>query len=135
MLTHEMQLRVKYADTDKMGVVYYANYAVYYEAGRTELFRSIGVPYSALEAEGIAMPVVSLEVHYRKPAHYDDLLTIRTTLHTPLELKVVIDYEILNADGELLNNGSTTLVFTDMATRRPQRAPQSVVEAVEKSSR
>lgn len=134
MLTTETQVRVRYADTDKMGVVYYSNYAVFYEVGRTEMFRSLGIPYSLLEEQGIAMPVVELICHYHKSAHYDDLITIQTSLESIPAVKVKISYRILNEKGELLNDGSTTLVFVDMKTGRPVRCPANVLEIITKAS-
>ena len=129
MLKFSTPIRVRYADTDKMGVVYYSNYAVFYEVARTELFRSIGIPYSKLETEGIAMPVVELISHYHKSAHYDELITVEATVEERPTAKVIIKYRILGPTGELLNDGQTTLVFVDMKTGRPTRAPKYVLDA------
>ena len=123
------KVRVRYADTDKMGVVYYSNYAVFYEVGRTEMFRELGIPYSLLEERGVALPVVELVSHYHKSARYDDLITVETTV------KIKINYRILSEDGVLLNDGSTTLVFVDIKTGRPVRCPKDVLDVLEKSSK
>ena len=133
ILTTTTQVRVRYADTDKMGVVYYSNYAVFYETGRTEMFRSLGVPYSALEECGVALPVIELVSHYHKSAKYDDLITVETSLEALPTVKIKINYRILSEDGVLLNDGSTTLVFVDMKTGRPTRCPQSVMDALKKA--
>lgn len=134
ILTTTTNIRVRYADTDKMGVVYYSNYAVFYEVGRTELFRSLGIPYSQLEEQGIALPVIELIVHYHKSARYDDLISVETSIDELPSVKIKINYRILSQDGVLLNDGSSTLVFVDMKTGRPTRCPQSVLEILKKAS-
>ncbi|MEE1347160.1 MAG: thioesterase family protein [Bacteroidales bacterium] len=129
------KVRVRYADTDKMGVVYYSNYAVFYEVGRTEMFRELGIPYSLLEERGVALPVVELVSHYHKSARYDDLITVETSVETLPTVKIKINYRILSEDGVLLNDGSTTLVFVDIKTGRPVRCPKDVLDVLEKSSK
>lgn len=134
IFTTTTQVRVRYADTDKMGVVYYSNYAVFYEVGRTEMFRSLGVPYSLLEEEGVALPVVELISHYHKSAVYDDLLTVESSIEVMPSVKIKINYRILNEAGTLLNDGSTTLVFVDMKTKRPVRCPKRVLDIIAEAS-
>ena len=129
------KVRVRYADTDKMGVVYYSNYAVFYEVGRTELFRELGIPYSLLEERGVALPVVELVSHYHKSARYDDLITVETSVETLPTVKIKINYRILSEDGVLLNDGSTTLVCVDIKTGRPVRCPKDVLDVLENSSK
>lgn len=129
------KVRVRYADTDKMGVVYYSNYAVFYEVGRTEMFRELGIPYSLLEERGVALPVVELVSHYHKSARYDDLITVETSVETLPTVKIKINYRILSEDGVLLNDGSSTLVFVDIKTGRPVRCPKDVLDVLEKSSK
>ena len=129
------KVRVRYADTDKMGVVYYSNYAVFYEVGRTEMFRELGIPYSLLEERGVALPVVELVSNYHKSARYDDLITVETSVETLPTVKIKINYRILSEDGVLLNDGSTTLVFVDIKTGRPVRCPKDVLDVLEKSSK
>ncbi|PTN07418.1 thioesterase family protein [Mangrovibacterium marinum] len=124
MLTHDTQLRVYYEDTDKMGVVYYGNYPRYYEIGRTELIRSLGISYKAMEESGIMLPASNLRVNYLKSAYYDDLLTIRTIIEKIPQVKFPIRTEIYNAAGELINEGETVLAFFDEKTGKPCRAPK-----------
>ena len=132
MLTYKTEVRVRYADTDKMGVVYYSNYAVFYEVARTELFRSLGLPYSLLEEQGVALPVVELISHYHKSARYDDLLTVEATIENKPTAKITFKYRVLDEKGVLLNDGETTLVFLNMKTGRPMRMPENVEKAMEK---
>ena len=121
------QLRVRYGETDKMGVVYYGNYPLYFEVGRTALIRELGMSYRDIEEEGIILPVVSLNVKYYKPAHYDDLLTITTILREMPAVKIIFDYQVHNEDGELLAEGDTSLVFTNHETKRPCKAPDNLI--------
>ena len=120
-------LRTRYAETDQMGVVYYGNYPQYLELGRVEWLRSIGFTYKAMEEEGVMMPVVSLQIQYKKPALYDELITIRTKLKELPSTKIEFDYEILNERGELLSTANTILVFVDAKTFRPVRCPEKVL--------
>ena len=121
-------LRTRYAETDQMGVVYYGNYPQYLELGRVEWLRSIGFTYKAMEEEGVMMPVVSLQIQYKKPALYDELITIRTKLKELPSTKIEFDYEILNERGELLSIANTILVFVDAKTFRPVRCPEKVLK-------
>lgn len=126
MLQKKTQIRVRYADTDKMGVVYHSNYAVYFEVGRTEMFREIGLPYDEMEKNNVMLPLVDLHINYKRPAKYDDLLTVVTTIKEMPGVKVHFDYEVLNENGDLLCDGYTTLVFIDMERNRPTRMPDSI---------
>lgn len=128
MYTSETHVRVRYGETDKMGYVYYGVYPLYYEVGRTELMRNFNFPYKKIEDMGIMLPVKSLDVKYYQAAKYDDLLTIKTTIHEMPTAKITFHYEILNQDGVLLNEGNTTLVFVDETTRRPRKAPKELLE-------
>ena len=123
MYTFETTARVRYAETDQMGYVYYGNYATFYEVGRVELFRSLGFSYKALEDSGVMMPVLELNCRYLKPARYDEEITIRTHLKEKPGIRIRFEYELFNAAGELLNTGSTTLVFIDMKRNKPCMAP------------
>ena len=127
-------LRTRYAETDQMGVVYYGNYPQYLELGRAEWLRSIGFTYKAMEEEGIMMPVVSLQIQYKKPALYDELITIRTKLKELPSTKIEFDYEILNEKGELLSTANTVLVFVDAKTFRPVRCPEKVLKLIKAKS-
>lgn len=128
MMVTETRIRVRYGETDQMGVVYHGNYALYFEEARTDALRQIGVSYKNLEKAGVMMPVVQLVMNYKKPATYDELLTIRTTLKTLPTVKIVLDYEVFNEAGEFLSSGSSTLVFVDMKTQRPVKCPAELYE-------
>ncbi len=123
-------LRVRYADTDQMGFVYYGNYATFYEIGRVEAFRSLGVSYRELEADGVGMPVYDLHCRYLKPARYDDLLTIRVVIPELPRARIMFRYEVLNQAGDLLNTGETTLVFQRSDTGRLVAAPANLLAAL-----
>ena len=129
-LHFDYTLRTRYAETDQMGVVYYGNYPQYLEIGRVEWLRAIGLTYKEMEAEGIMMPVVSLQIQYKKPALYDELITIRTKLKDLPSTKIEFDYEILNEKGELLSTANTILVFVDAKTFRPVRCPEKVLDLI-----
>lgn len=132
MIITETKIRVYYQDTDKMGVVYYGNYARYYEIGRTEMIRELGYSYRQMEEEGIMLPARSLKINYFKSAYYDDLLTIRTIVDTIPKVKFPIKTEIYNEKGELINSGETVLVFYSAKTNRPIAAPKFFVEGMMK---
>lgn len=127
---HEFKVRVRYAETDQMGVVYHGNYAQYFEMGRVEWLRSLGLSYSELEKKGVMLPVVSLTLNYKKPARYDDLLTVRTIFKKQESVKIEFDYEIYNETGELLTTGNSVLVFVDMKTGRPVLPPDYVLDKI-----
>jgi len=111
-----------------MGVVYHGNYALYFEEARTEALRQIEITYKSLEDEGVMMPVVSLHCDFKRPAKYDDLLTIRTTMRELPTAKIMLDYEVFNEQQQLLTTGSSTLVFVDMKTNRPTRCPEHLYQ-------
>ncbi|MFA5328751.1 MAG: thioesterase family protein [Prolixibacteraceae bacterium] len=123
MLVTETKIRVYYQDTDQMGVVYYGNYARYYEIGRTEMIRDLGFTYKQLEALKILLPARSLKINYHKSAYYDDLLTVRTIVDTIPKVKFPIKTEIYNTKGELINSGETVLVFFSAEKNKPVAAP------------
>lgn len=127
---HEFKVRVRYAETDQMGVVYHGNYAQYFEMGRVEWLRNLGLSYSELEKSGTMLPVVSLTLNYKKPARYDDLLTVRTIFKKQESVKIEFDYEIYNEKGELLTIGNSVLVFVDIKTGRPVLPPDYVTEKI-----
>jgi acyl-CoA thioester hydrolase len=112
MLTGEIQIRVRYAETDRMGLLHHANYLVYFEQARTELLRSQGYTYRDMEDQGFLLVLVKVQVRYRRPARYDDLLTIRTHVVRSSTVKIEHRYEVLR-DGELLAEGETTLGCVD----------------------
>jgi len=123
---HEFTVRVRYAETDQMGVVYHGNYAQYFEMGRVEWLRNLGVSYKSMEEAGVMLPVVSLNMSYKKPAKYDDLLRVRTIFKKQQGVKIEFDYEIYNENNELLTTGYSMLVFVDMKTGRQVTPPEYV---------
>ncbi|SFS56905.1 acyl-CoA thioester hydrolase [Zhouia amylolytica] len=125
---HQINIRVRYAETDQMGVVYHGNYAQYLELGRVEWLRNLGVSYRSMEESGIMLPVISLQMSYKKSAKYDDLLTIKTRLKKTPSVKIEFDYEIWNEKEELLLEGNTVLAFINMETNRPTRCPDYILE-------
>lgn len=127
----ETKLRVRYGETDQMGVVYHGNYAQYFEVGRIEWLRKFGVSYKQMEEEGIMLPVISLSVKYIKSARYDDLIKVRTHLVKLPKASIEFNYEILNEKGELLATGNTTLVFMDIHRNRPTRCPQYILDKLQ----
>lgn len=131
MLISETQVRVYYEDTDKMGVVYYGVYPRYYEIGRTEMIRELGLTYKEIEASNILLPARSLNINYLKSAYYDDLLTIRTIVETIPKVKFPIKTEIYNQQNELINTGQVVLVFFDAVANKPCRIPEKFSRALE----
>lgn len=131
MLIHETKIRVYYEDTDKMGVVYYGVYPRYYEIGRTEMIRDLGISYKEIEDSNILLPARSLKVNYLKSAYYDDLLTVRTIVDAIPKVKFPIKTEIYNQEGELINSGEVVLAFFDATTNKPCRIPEGFRKAIE----
>ncbi len=128
MFTFETKLRVRYAETDQMGYVYYGNYPQYYEVARAEAMRNLGMTYRDMEAKGVVMPIASMQIKYIRPARYDDLLTIKTLVPEIPGARMHFDYEIYNESAVLINKGSTILAFIDKLTGRPCQAPEWFVE-------
>ena len=127
MFESEVQLRVRYAETDQMGYVYYGNYAAYYEVARTEVFRRLGIHYKEMEATGTMMPVLELKCKYIRAAKYDDMLTVKLLLRKkPAGSRILFEYEVYNEEGTLLNVGETTMVFVDMKSGRPTAVPDII---------
>lgn len=124
MYTSTTQIRVRYGETDQMGYLYYGNYALYYEVGRVEAIRALGFSYAELEKQGILLPVAEMNVKYLRPAFYDDLITVKTTLkELPVDHKIRFTAELYNEEGKLLNTGAVTLVFVDANTRQKTDMP------------
>ncbi len=123
---HRSQLRVRYGETDQMGVVWHGNYILYFEAARTEALRALGGSYRELEESGIMMPVVACDVAYHQPAYYDDLLTITVRINEPPRSRMTFAYEVRNEADDLIATGHTILAFINAATRRPCRPPDSL---------
>jgi len=127
---NEISFRVRYGETDQMGVVYHGNYAQYMEMGRVEWLRKMGISYKNMEENGIMLPVISLHVDYKKPAVYDDLITIRTILKKTPAVKIEFDFEIYNEAKEILVEATVVLAFMDMERNRPVRCPQYLLDAI-----
>lgn len=132
MYTTETQIRVRYAETDRMGYVYYGNYAAYFEVGRVESLRQLGMNYKTMEDSGVMLPVYGFSVNYFKPAFYDDLLTIKTTITEIPQTRIRFEYETYNEKGVLLNKADTTLVFIDTKTGKPCAAPKEFTEKLKR---
>lgn len=131
---NETNIRVRYGETDQMGVVYHANYAVYFEVGRTEWLREFGLSYSAMEAEGIMLPVISLNINYKNSARYDDVLKVKTKLRKMPTASIEFDYELSNDKDELLATGNTVLAFIDVKRNRPTRCPKYLLDKLQNYS-
>lgn len=128
MYLHQTKLRIRYGETDQMGYVYYGNYAQFFEIGRVEMLRALGLSYRSMEEQGIMLPVVEYNVKYIKPAFYDDEITIHTKMTELPGVKIKFDYEIYNEKEELLTVAKTTLVFVNKATMKPSFAPKELIE-------
>ena len=127
MFITQTQIRVHYALTDQMGFVYHGNYAQFYEIGRTESIRALGFTYKDIEAMGIIMPVVDIHSRFIRPARYDDLLTVTTTLRElPNNHKIVFHSEIFNEESELLNSGIVTLFFMEARSMQKTNIPSEL---------
>lgn len=131
MFSHTTKIKVRYGETDQMGVVYHGNYAQYLEIGRIEWLSALGISYKEMEQQGIMLPVVVLNITYCKPSFYDDTLSIKTTLIKQPEVSVEFDYEIYNSDGDLITTAYSKLVFVDMKTRQPTRCPQYFLDQLQ----
>lgn len=123
----EIQLRVRYGETDQMGYCYYGNYAQYFEVGRVEALRALGWSYKEMEEKGFMLPVSSFSVKYISPAFYDDLLTVHTRIIDLKGVRLYFEYEIKNEQGKLVATADTTLVFVDKNTMRPTTPPKDFV--------
>jgi acyl-CoA thioester hydrolase len=128
MYSHSTKIRVRYGETDQMGYMYYGNYAQYYEVGRVEMLRSLGMSYSSMEADGIMMPVLELKCKYIKPALYDQEITVKTIIKTLPGIRIFFEYELYNEKEELINIGTTTLVFVDMKKNKPTNPPENFMQ-------
>ncbi|WP_397362489.1 acyl-CoA thioesterase [Olleya sp. R77988] len=126
----EIEIRVRYAETDQMGVVHHGNYALYLELARIEWLRKMGISYKKMEEEGVGLPVISLSINFKKSAYYDDLIKVKTQLKKAPTAVVEFEYEILNESSEILCNANVVLAFVDMKTNRPTRPPKYFLEAL-----
>lgn len=130
MKFNEIKIRVRYGETDQMGVVYHGNYAQYLEVGRIEWLRKLGISYKEMEEDGVMLPVVSLSINFKKSAVYDDVINVKTQLKKMPTASIEFDYEITNKNGEILCTANTILVFINMSTNKPMRAPKFILNAL-----
>ena len=126
MFQTSIQVRVRYAETDQMGYVYYGNYATYYEVARVEALRKLGLSYKELEANGVMMPVLENRSKFILPGKYDELLTVKVTIPKMPAVKIIFQYDIYNESEQLIHEGETTLAFINMKSGRPVRMPEEM---------
>ena len=123
---------MEYHHTDQMGIVHHSNYIKFFEVARTEWLRSAGLTYAEMERRGVMMPIVDVNVKYRQPAYYDELLSVTAIVEDMPMARMLFKYEIRGEDGRDIASGSTTLGFIDKETRRPQRAPKWLLEVMDR---
>ena len=130
MISFETKIRVEYHHTDQMGIVHHSNYVKFFEVARTEWLRAMGITYAEMERRGVMMPIVDVAVKYRNPALYDELISVTAFVDEAPMARMTFRYEVRGEDGREIATGSTTLGFIDSQTRRPQRAPQWLMEVI-----
>ena len=131
MYTHRTTKRVRDGETDQMGYLYYGNYALYYEIGRVEMLRSLGLTYKMMEDNWqVMMPVANMNSRYLRPARYDELITIETTLRSLPEKEITFHFELFNPANKLVNSGRVSLCFIDMATSQRLDCPEELLEVL-----
>ncbi len=131
MYSHTTEIRIHYALTDQMGIVYHGHYAQFFEIARTESIRNLGFSYKSIEAMGIMLPVVDLHCRFLRPVKYDDLIRVTVSLkEMPIHHKIVFHGEIHNEAGELCTTGAVTLYFMEMATMKRSMLPESMKAAL-----
>ena len=134
MIKHVSQIRVRYADTDQMKFVYYGKFFEYFEQGRSDLLRGIGLPYPRIEEMGLFLPVIEAHAAYKRAARYDDLLNVVTVFRDMPIARVRLEYEVYKeGESEILADGYTIHTFVNAVTGRPTRAPAQFIETIEKS--
>lgn len=131
MYSHQISLRIRYGETDQMGVVYHGNYPQYMELGRVEWLRSLGISYKSMEENGCILPVISISIRYKKPAVYDEMITVHTRLLKIPTVRIEFGYEIHGEDGSLIAEAETTLAFLDRLSRKPMRCPKDLLQKLE----
>jgi len=135
MISHVSPVRVRYRDTDQMGVVYHGVYLEYFETGRTELLRELDIPYSGIEEQGLMLPVLDLALKIERPARYDDLLHVESVIDRMQGARLRIDYRLYRADDpDLLVSGHTTHAFVSVGDLSPRRPPRFFLERLERAS-
>lgn len=128
MYTHETQIRVRYGEVDRMGFLYHSHYVEYFDVARSEMMRELGMPNDEIERRGVMLPVLKVEINYKNPAYYDDLLIVRTTIGEMPRVKIKFDYEVFRPSGECITTGSVTLAFMHADTKRACRCPQYLID-------
>nr|WP_294903297.1 thioesterase family protein [uncultured Lacibacter sp.] len=132
MFNSETTIRVRYAETDQMNVVYHGNYAQYFEVARAEAIRELGFTYKEMEASGVVMPIVELHTKFLRPAKYDDLLTIKTQLRElPKDHRIEFHHEVYNEEGKLLTIGRIVLYFLDAKTMARSTMPEALAKHIQ----
>ncbi len=131
MFFDEIPIRVRYGETDQMGVVHHGNYALYLEMGRTEWLRKKGISYKQMEDDGVMLPVISMSLNFKKSALYDEVIKVKTTLLKMPSVKIEFNYEIYNERGDILVTANTVLAFIDMKTKRPIKCPDYILEKLD----
>ncbi len=134
IFSDEIEIRVRYGETDQMGYVYHGNYPQYLEMGRIEWLRKLGVSYKKMEGEGIMLPVLSLNINFKKSAYYDDVINVKTQLLKMPSARIEFEYEIKNEKGEIISTANTVLVFVNMKTKKPIRCPNNILDKLQKNS-
>lgn len=133
MLKHYTEVRIRYADTDQMRFAYNGKYFEYFEVGRTEMMRDVGLPYNVIEQNGFFMPVIETKIHFLSPAFYDEVLVIETRVEKLPTVKVHIDHIITAKERDVvICEGYVELAFLDAKSNRPTRAPKVFIDAVKK---
>ncbi|MBQ2007470.1 MAG: acyl-CoA thioesterase [Alistipes sp.] len=131
MISYSTQIRVRYKDTDQMGIMHHSNYVVLYEQARTEWLRAMGLTYAEIERRGVMSPIIEVHSRYHYPAFYDEVLTVKVSIDEMPTARLIVASEVYNEAGKLINTGSVTLGFMNSATRRPCRVPEWFTEALE----
>ena len=133
MIEHEYKFRVTYPDTDKMGTMHHAEYAKHYETARWKLFRSIGVSYNSVEEAGVMCPVIRMNFRFIKATHYDEQLTVKTTLKNIRGVRIWFEYKLYNEQNELINEAETELAFVGKNNWKPCAAPDFLLKAIQEN--
>ena len=130
LISYTFKTRVRYKDTDQMGIMHHSNYIVMYEMARTEWLREMGLPYAEFERRGVMSPIIEVQSKYLYPAFYDEVLSIKVFMDEMPSARLFIGSEVYNEQGRLINTGSVTLGFMNAQTRRPCRAPEWFIEKI-----
>jgi len=130
MKSDETLIRVRYGETDQMGVVHHGNYALYLELARIEWLRKLGISYKKMEEDGIMLPVISLSINFKKSACYDDVIKVKTQLKKIPTATIEFEYEITNENDEIITTANTVLAFIDIKSKRPVRVPKFILDSV-----